>query len=142
MQCRPERRRAGPNPHHVEATMKKLKLDLDQLHVESFDTRAQERTRGTVAGHVPLSYDTNCYNCDPSLDYTCDSCDVSCAGSCVDTCADTCANTCPATCQYSCNGTCASCVDTCAYTCDTCAVSCNDTCGYYCTRPVKVCYPY
>ena len=68
----------------------KLKLNLDQLTVDSFDTTATERPKGTVFGEQCTCY-TNC---------TCPGCP---------TCDATCPNTCPA----SCYGTCHSCPDTC-----------------------------
>ncbi|HEX8906721.1 MAG TPA: hypothetical protein VF771_17860 [Longimicrobiaceae bacterium] len=71
---------------------KKLRLELDEITVDSFELSAEEG-RGTVRGHYCA-----CCCCDP----------------CCCTCCDTCQATCPYTCQYTCDD------DTCAYTCDTC----------------------
>ena len=44
----------------------KLNLDVDQLHVESFEPQETERAgRGTVRGHVEMATIDTCY------DYTC-----------------------------------------------------------------------
>lgn len=77
--------------------MKKLVLELNDLHVESFPTDEVHDVRGTVAGQNEL-YPT-----------------VSCNGSCVNTCAS-CMNTCLNTCPYSCWGTCVT-GDTCDSPC-------------------------
>ena len=55
--------------------MKKLKLDLDELKIESFETNtAKEKRHGTVHGNATYTADgTLCYSyCHPSL--------------CIDTC--------------------------------------------------------
>lgn len=86
--------------------MKSLKLKIDDLHVESFDTRASDLHAGTVHGHEASMYpcvsvDSGCATC---RDATCDTditnceCwpsddDHSCAGaSCVspETCVSPC----------------------------------------------------
>ena len=72
----------------------KLKLNLDQLSVDSFDTTRSEKPKGTVFGEQCTCY-TNC-TC-PG----CPTCDATCAYTCDDA---TCPN-CP-TCNASCNGTC------------------------------------
>jgi hypothetical protein len=50
--------------------MKKLKLDVEQLAVESFDAGEEEKRDGTVRGYISIA-------CDPSepdtcAGYTCD----------------------------------------------------------------------
>jgi hypothetical protein len=80
-------------------TMRKLKLDLDQLTVDSFDTNPSDDTqRGTVQGfsHFCHTLLDTCDTCDPS----CASC-VSCYGTCYNTCGPSCYGTC-ATCQTNC----------------------------------------
>lgn len=43
--------------------MSKLRLDVDTLAVESFDTdSASERDRGTVRGHIAITVQVGCYN--------------------------------------------------------------------------------
>lgn len=59
--------------------MKKIRLDLDHLQVESFATTEPEPARGTVAGHA--SFDLTCLQ----------SCGATCNGSCYDTCHVPCA---------------------------------------------------
>jgi hypothetical protein len=68
--------------------MKKLRLEMDALRVESFSTDAAAREAGTVHGH---SYPNGCFpppGSDPFLDTchyaTCagDTCWYSCGGSC------------------------------------------------------------
>jgi hypothetical protein len=102
----------------------KLKLNLDQLSVDSFDTSTAQRSRGTVRGEQCTCY-TNC-TC-PG----CPTCDASCNGTCgAYTCAASCNGTCGAA---SCNGTCgaASCGYSCNYTdCDCLPATCQNTnCG-------------
>ncbi|HYH82974.1 MAG TPA: hypothetical protein VEX86_24480 [Longimicrobium sp.] len=77
--------------------MGKLKLELDELHVESFDVQRQDEVRGTVAGQNEPAYTE------------------SCGGSCVNTCVS-CVNTCYNTCQASCWNTCQTC-NTCEHHC-------------------------
>ena len=66
----------------------KLKLNLDQLTVDSFDTSASEKPRGTVFGEQCTCY-TQC---------TCPGCPT-CDATCPYTCEQTCPNTCD---QYTC----------------------------------------
>jgi hypothetical protein len=75
----------------------KLKLNLDQLSVDSFDTSAQQATRGTVHGEqctCPTACTCpGCPTCDATCANTCD--DYTCAASCNGTCgAATCGNSC------------------------------------------------
>ncbi len=80
--------------------MNKLRLDLEDLSVESFDTTPEVRREGgTVFGQQCTCY-TNC-TC-PG----CPTCDASCNGTCGGTCGGTCDASCNGTCDYSCNGTC------------------------------------
>ena len=70
--------------------MKKLKLEIDALAVESFDTHAMLGGEGTVRGLE--SYPNGCFPPSDSVDPAIDSCAyATCAGN---------------TCWYSCNGTC------------------------------------
>lgn len=64
--------------------MHKLKLDLDQLTVDSFDTNPSESAqRGTVQGFGPTRIDPTCYVTCPSCDNnSCDTCDLSCGYTC------------------------------------------------------------
>ncbi|HEX2081653.1 MAG TPA: hypothetical protein VHG08_28375 [Longimicrobium sp.] len=101
----------------------KLKLDLDQLAVDSFDTEARATPKGTVFGEQCTCY-TNC-TC-PG----CPTCDASCNGTCGEN-----------TCQASCNGTCGDTCNCSGYTCDYCTINdytCNGygTCGVYPCREV------
>ncbi len=66
----------------------KLKLNLEDLTVDSFDTTRPAQKQGTVFGEQCTCY-TNC-TC-PG----CPTCDASCNGTCGGTCANTCDdNTC------------------------------------------------
>lgn len=78
---------------------RKLRLDLDQLAVESFAAGAAAGT-GTVHAHRPFPPQ------EPASDGygECYTYAVSCNGSCA-SCVNSCWNTCAATCQ-SCNYTC------------------------------------
>jgi hypothetical protein len=92
--------------------MQKLKLDLDQLVVDSFDTllAGGGEPRGTVKAFAPTMLLT-CGTCN-----TCGTCDPSCAG-----CASY-NGTCYNTCGPSCYGTCATCQTNCE----------QESCVYYC----------
>lgn len=101
--------------------MRKTRLELDSLVVESFDTAPVGVVRGTVHGQqfqvaiggvVPGQYDTY-PNCPSPL--------------CVDTPLASCDGSCAPSCGASCNGTCASCgcpeptaAETCPRTCGLC----------------------
>jgi hypothetical protein len=91
----------------------KLKLNLDQLSVESFGTTKSERPKGTVFGEQCTCY-TNC---------TCPGCPT-CDNTCAYTCDDATCPACP---------TCANCGT------NTCGVSCYNTdCG--CNPEPGTCY--
>jgi hypothetical protein len=104
--------------------MHKLKLDLDQLTVDSFDTLSADGAgRGTIE-----AFQTNAPPCTIVWNPTY-----------APTCADTCA-TCPVTCYNSCGGTCDTCYcsgHTCGGscydpTCATCQTNCEqESCGVY-----------
>jgi hypothetical protein len=69
--------------------MRKLKLDLTDLEVTSFEARAETAERGTVAGHKlppPSEIDATCgqYTCDQGAN-TCEY--QTCYNSCYGTCA-------------------------------------------------------
>jgi hypothetical protein len=100
--------------------MQKLKLCLDDLQVDTFQTTAAPREKGTVFGEQCTCY-TQC-TC-PG----CPTCDASCNGTCNASCNGTCDDTCGA----SCNDTC---YDTCAVSCGTCRFSCDDM--YTCVNGV------
>jgi hypothetical protein len=73
--------------------MSKLKLDLNELRIESFETKDAEEARGTVQAHA--SAIMTC----PSTCASCVTCYATCFASCP---ANTCGgNTCGRTC-YSC----------------------------------------
>ena len=109
--------------------MKKLKLRLEDLKVESFETAPEgdPTPQGTVFAYIS-----------PGPGNTCD---AGCANStCVNTCADTCGDTCNTTCVLNTCGTCQTCGGpTCEQTCGgPCGVTCPESCGtfacFYCTR--------
>ena len=91
--------------------MKKFRLQLDDLQIDSFTTTPVRAQKGTAFGEQCTCY-TNC-TC-PG----CPTCDASCNGTCDASCNGTC-NCPPDTADYSCGGTCeASCGgNTCDYTC-------------------------
>ena len=95
--------------------MGKIRLDVDALRVESFETSAGAAPRGTVRGHGDtLAYDrcdTNEANC--TLYCPGGSGGASCDGSC-----DSCYGCGTDTAAASCNGTCA-------------GATCGETCLYY-----------
>jgi hypothetical protein len=70
--------------------MEKVRLSLDDLHVQSFATTgAGAAPRGTVRGHDSVTDPVNCPTADPAWD----TCWESCYGSCW-------------SCQGSCDGSC------------------------------------
>jgi hypothetical protein len=91
--------------------MNKLKLQLDALSVESFDTSCQARENGTVLGEQATNTCPGCPTCAATCAYTCDDATCpncpTCAASCNGTCAgNTCWDSCGRTCWDSCGGTC------------------------------------
>jgi hypothetical protein len=104
--------------------MNKLKLNLDELSVESFDTTRAEKEKGTVFGEQCTCY-TQC---------TCPGCPT-CANynTCNATCGATCANTCDDATCVGCGGT-----DYSACDCTQYDATCNGygTCGRYPCRQV------
>jgi hypothetical protein len=84
--------------------MNKLKLRLEDLHIDSFDTTAPQKAKGTVFGEQCTCY----MECQDTWQGS--SCEVSCFGSCDASCY----GTCEATCEQSCRGTC---FDTCDFNC-------------------------
>jgi hypothetical protein len=93
--------------------MNKLRLTLDDLRIESFDTTAAAGEKGTVAAQE----DCTCMSACPTF------CPVSCPG--LPTCADTCPETCSETCDD--------------FTCwETCGLSCGGTCrDFSCRCPLE-----
>ena len=116
--------------------MKKLKLNLDDLKVESFQVTPEDEAagEGTVEGY--------CYDCETFFGPSCRVCptDVctnntlcgqnTCAATCPNTCPNTCANTCPNTCAHTCAG------NTCV------GPTCFDTCGRTCFYTCPPCIPF
>ncbi len=43
--------------------MKKLRLEVEELRIESFQTDAPAEERGTVAGHMITQGAETCYHC-------------------------------------------------------------------------------
>lgn len=88
--------------------MRKIKLSLDGLAVESFATVAvSDARRGTVQAFVTRPRDTCTFEWNPTYAPTC-------ANSC-ESCAGSCAATCDATCAYTCDDpSCATCLTYCA----------------------------
>jgi hypothetical protein len=70
----------------LEATMKKLRLEMEELRVESFQTVQAPREKGTVIGHylTPQCSGDGGYTCD----YSCGGQLGSCAATC-ETCSPT-----------------------------------------------------
>jgi hypothetical protein len=50
------------DPHDPEGRMRKLKIDVDTLKVESFEIPAQAEPKGTVIAHAP-SYPDPVWTC-------------------------------------------------------------------------------
>jgi hypothetical protein len=100
--------------------MRKLRLEIDALAVESFDTHAVAEGAGTVRGMA--SYPDGCFPPSDSQDPFLDTCGyATCAGN---------------TCWYSCNGTC---------NCGTVGCPPPESAGYtYCMKDnscINQCFP-
>src|SRR4028118_544107 len=81
--------------------MLKLKVVMDDLRVESFDTTAAAKEKGTVIGAECTCYSAcTCPGCP--------SCDATCPDTCAYTCNDRTCVTCPESCSPSCGGPCPS----------------------------------
>lgn len=89
---------------------RKLRLDVEQLAVESFsvlggraDGAGTVHAHGEVPPNEPASdYDTVCNTYNVSCNGSC----ASCLSVCYATCGSTCAQTCNNTCQLSCHSVC------------------------------------
>jgi hypothetical protein len=79
----------------------KLKLDLDDLAVDTFDTTRGEKSRGTVFGEQCTCWTYCGQNTCPG----CPTCDASCNGTCYASCNGTCNCGTNNTCGYSCYDT-------------------------------------
>jgi hypothetical protein len=101
--------------------MKKLRLALEEISVESFATLPQQARLGTVPGHQLSGTTCGQFICDcptNGYEHTCNTCQASCNGTCPATCGgDTC-YTCDNTCNVcqSVGGTCGD--FTCDHTCE------------------------
>jgi hypothetical protein len=93
--------------------MRKLKLQLEDLRIDSFATTPAEKPKGTVFGEQCTCY-TQC---------TCPGCPT-CYASCNGTCDASCNGTCDASCDGGCGTWDPSCGgNSCVYTCDGYATS-------------------
>lgn len=107
--------------------MNKLRLQLEDIAVESFSTQEAGARRGTVAANATTGNQIICDCPTNGFEQTCRTC--SCEGTCDGTCVGC------ATSEQSCNGTCDSCYESCGGSCDpTCA---GGTCPY-CTNPGQI----
>lgn len=111
--------------------MQKLKLNLEALSVESFDTTgAEAEQRGTVKGHIPpWTEGRECESIDVCTNWDCGTAYSDCGG--CGTAASDCGT---------CATNCGSCYDaTCGATyCGTCATDCG-TCDPYCCCSCSCC---
>ena len=85
----------------------KLSLKLEDLAVDTFDTTAPQKAKGTVFGEQCTCWTQcgqntcpGCPTCDATCAATCD--DYTCAASCNGTCNCPTENTCGWSCDYSC----------------------------------------
>ncbi|HEU4881355.1 MAG TPA: hypothetical protein VFT45_03890 [Longimicrobium sp.] len=86
--------------------MRKIRLHLESITVESFQTTAPDPAAGTVAAHQQISDGGTCEN--------------------------TCGRSCPQTCPASCDATCVTCLSN----CQPCLTpGCPGNSGYRCTDP-------
>jgi len=99
--------------------MKKLKLEVDELKVESFQAERGDAARGTIRGQGEGSYEIGCETVYASRD-----------GSCEGTCFASCNATCGGSCYGSCDATCFSCDDSCYESGCACSVQWSG-CGPY-----------
>ena len=117
--------------------MSKLKLDLGELRVESFEAVARDSGQGTVFGHITAP-DDGCVAseyppaCGSNGDTYCGACEYSGEYSnCYNTCYAATCRSCPATCGFTCFGTCGNscgeysceCPSIGASYCETCSVA-------------------
>lgn len=98
--------------------MRKLQLDLDAIHVESFDTSAGAGDTGTVLG-AEITADCEPVLTPPTIAFPCGSNRLTC-GTCLQTCKATCDDP---TCAYE------SCFQS---GCATCLMTCNPSCNWGC----------
>ncbi len=100
--------------------MAKLKLNLEDLKVESFaTTRSPNASRGTVFGQTIDQTGGCCITVDPSCDCSGTGCPTANGGSCEETQCN----------QPPCTDTCAFNTQQCADTCNAGTGACGPTCG-------------
>ena len=121
--------------------MPKLKLDLDALTVDTFDTTPAAHAGGNVVANQQATMATCPGICGTQTNQpSCLTCIVQTCGifSCQHlTCHATCPPTCQATCQQSCQGTCQmTCPNTCQQTCN---ITCNGSCAPTCVQSCVTC---
>ena len=81
--------------------MKKLRLHLEDLLIDSFDTTTPAKSKGTVFGEQCTCYtQCTCPGCPTCYESCNGSCAVSCNGSCQATCDVSCYGSCGYTCEY------------------------------------------
>jgi hypothetical protein len=91
--------------------MRKLKLEIDALRVESFDTAGTRMDPGTVRAHGD-AVDEAFAITTPQTQLSCfGSCRISCQASCLGSCVGTCDPKCTDLCSLGCSDGCT------AYTC-------------------------
>jgi hypothetical protein len=95
--------------------MNKLKLRLDDLQVDTFQTTSMRKEKGTVYGRQEWTYDVMV--CQDTWHGS--SCEVSCFSNCDASCYDTCAVSCNGSCDWTCAASCGASCD--GYTCPTAA---------------------
>lgn len=73
-----------------ESTMKKLRLQIEQLQVDSFSTATEAPAEGTVRGHCPTLQESGCATHEYSCAGSCGSCVWTCQHSCIQYSCGTC----------------------------------------------------
>lgn len=93
-----------------ETIMKKIRLSLSELKVDSFETIKQPKNIGTIKGNLTATESPQCKS-----EYDCNTYKT-CDATCLDLCDPPPSNN---TCDISCNGTCVSCVTCIVFDCKT-----------------------
>jgi hypothetical protein len=105
--------------------MRKMKLEIDALRVDTFDTTAiVRRNPGTVRAHADANDDELIAITTPQTQ------ERSCWGTCKLSCWGTCEASCNGTCEVSCDGRCT----------ELCSYGCSDGCTYRtCPSGAEIC---
>lgn len=108
--------------------MKKMKLSLKHLEVNSFEVSGKPTSLGTVKGNLTATESIRCLS-----ELGCNTDEKTCGLTCINTCANSCQGTCEFTCPDTCNN------NTCLQSCEICTPpTSQDTCDVFNCKDTRI----